>query len=101
MSAATQKTVPVRIFIVDDEPIVRESLGAWFRAEGYAVELASSAKQALERLATSDPDIFLLDIKMPGMDGSSSSSRSTRSNPELTVIIMTAFASVDTARGRR
>jgi DNA-binding NtrC family response regulator len=97
MSAATQKTVPVRIFIVDDEPIVRESLGAWFRAEGYAVELASSAKQALERLATSDPDIFLLDIKMPGMDGIELQKKIHEAKPEATIIIMTAYASVDTA----
>jgi DNA-binding NtrC family response regulator len=97
MSAATQKTVPVRIFIVDDEPIVRESLGAWFRAEGYAVELASSAKEALERLATSDPDIFLLDIKMPGMDGIELQKKIHEAKPEATIIIMTAYASVDTA----
>ena len=97
MSAATPKTVPVRIFIVDDEPIVRESLGAWFRAEGYAVELASSAKQALERLATSDPDIFLLDIKMPGMDGIELQKKIHEAKPEATIIIMTAYASVDTA----
>ncbi len=97
MSAATQKTVPVRIFIVDDEPIVRESLGAWFRAEGYTVELASSAKQALERLAASDPDIFLLDIKMPGMDGIELQKKIHEAKPEATIIIMTAYASVDTA----
>jgi len=97
MSAATQKTVPVRILIVDDEPIVRESLGAWFRAEGYAVELASSAKQTLERLATSDPDIFLIDIKMPGMDGLELQKKIHEAKPEATIIIMTAYASVDTA----
>jgi DNA-binding NtrC family response regulator len=97
MNAATPKTVPVRIFIVDDEPIVRESLGAWFRAEGYAVELASSAKQALERLAASDPDIFLLDIKMPGMDGIELQKKIREAKPDATIIIMTAYASVDTA----
>jgi DNA-binding NtrC family response regulator len=89
--------VPVRIFIVDDEPIVRESIGAWFRSEGYAVELADSAKQALERLATSDPDIFLLDIKMPGMDGIELQKKIHEAKPEATIIIMTAYASVDTA----
>jgi DNA-binding NtrC family response regulator len=97
MSAATLKTVPIRIFIVDDEPIVRESLGAWFRAEGYAVDLASSAKEALERLATSDPDICLLDIKMPGMDGIELQKKIHEAKPEATIIIMTAYASVDTA----
>ena len=69
MTMPTQGKGPVRIFIVDDEPIVRESLGSWFKAEGYEVELADSGKQALDRLAATDADIFLLDIKMPGMDG--------------------------------
>ena len=99
MTVQTQrKAAPaVRIFIVDDEPIVRESLGSWFKAEGYAVELADSGKQALEKLAATDADIFLLDIKMPGMDGIELQKKIREAKPDATVIIMTAYASVDTA----
>ncbi len=99
MTVQTQKKAapPVRIFIVDDEPIVRESLGSWFKAEGYSVELADSGKQALERLAATDAEIFLLDIKMPGMDGIELQKKIREAKPDATIIIMTAYASVDTA----
>jgi CheY-like chemotaxis protein len=59
----------IRILIVDDEPIVRTSLEHWFRDEGCVVETASSGKEALSKLAESEWDLFLLDIRMPGMDG--------------------------------
>ena len=97
MTMPTQGKGPVRIFIVDDEPIVRESLGSWFKAEGYEVELADSGKQALDRLAATDADIFLLDIKMPGMDGIELQKKIREAKPDSTIIIMTAYASVDTA----
>jgi DNA-binding NtrC family response regulator len=93
----TQGKGPARIFIVDDEPIVRESLGSWFKAEGYAVELADSGKQALDRLSATDAEIFLLDIKMPGMDGIELQKKIHEAKPDATVIMMTAYASVDTA----
>jgi two-component system, NtrC family, response regulator HydG len=96
MSAQKTKS-PVRIFIVDDEPIVRESLGKWFADEGYLVELADSGKHALDRLATVDAEVFLLDIKMPGMDGIELQKKVREIKPEATIIVMTAYASVDTA----
>jgi DNA-binding NtrC family response regulator len=85
------------ILIVDDELIVRDSLKAWFRDEGYGVEVASSAKEALERMARQDFDIFLVDIKMAGMDGLELQQRIRHVKPDATVIIMTAYASVETA----
>ena len=59
----------VRILIVDDEFSVRHSLTAWFEDEGYTVDVASSGKEALAKLAESKWDIFFLDLKMPGMSG--------------------------------
>ena len=97
MTMPTQGKGPVRIFIVDDELIVRESLGSWFKAEGYAVETADSGKQALDRLSATDAEIFLLDIKMPGMDGIELQKKIREAKPDATIIIMTAYASVDTA----
>ncbi len=97
MTMPTQEKAPVRIFIVDDELIVRESLGSWFKAEGYGVELADSGKQALDRLSATDADIFLLDIKMPGMDGIELQRKIREAKPDATIIVMTAYASVDTA----
>jgi DNA-binding NtrC family response regulator len=85
------------ILIVDDETIVCESLGNWFREDGYAVEVAASAREALEKLAARRWDIFLLDIRMLGMDGLELQRKIREAHPEATIIIMTAYASVETA----
>jgi DNA-binding NtrC family response regulator len=87
----------IRILIVDDEAIVRESLGNWLREEGYVVDVAGSGKETLQKLAESSYDIFLIDIKMPGMDGLQLQRRIREIAPEASIIIMTAYASVETA----
>jgi DNA-binding NtrC family response regulator len=86
-----------RILIVDDEAVVRDSLGDWFRDEGYEVDTADSAKVALEKLAHANWDIFLLDIRMPGVDGLELQRKLKQAQPGATVIIMTAYASVESA----
>ena len=85
------------ILVVDDELSVRDSLQAWFREEGYGVETAASGKEALERMARQDFDIYLLDIRMAGMDGLELQHRIREVKPDAAVIIMTAYASVETA----
>ena len=85
------------ILVVDDELSVRDSLRAWFSEEGYGVEVASSGKEALDRMARQDFDIYLLDIKMAGMDGLELQRRITEAKPGSAIIIMTAYASVETA----
>jgi DNA-binding NtrC family response regulator len=86
-----------RILIVDDETVVRESLGSWFRDEGYTVAVAGSAKAALEIVARESWDVFVIDIRMPGMDGLELQQRLREAQPDAAVIVMTAFASVETA----
>lgn len=85
------------ILIVDDELIVRESLTKWFREDGFRSEAAENAAAALRALQDSCWDIALVDIKMPGMDGIELLQRFKELKPDVTVIIITAFASVDTA----
>ena len=85
------------LLIVDDELIVRDSLGKWFREEGYEVGEAQSASEALTRLAERPWDLALVDIKMPGTDGIELQRRLHEIHPELLVIIMTGYASVETA----
>lgn len=85
------------ILIVDDEAVVRESLEQWFADEGYVVQAASSGKDALAILGRQRFDVALLDIKMPGMDGMELQQGIKASDPDLPVIIMTGYASVETA----
>jgi len=83
--------------IVDDEAIVRDSLGKWFREEGYEVGGAASASEALTRLGEGRWDLALVDIKMPGTDGIELQHRLKEIDPEMVTIIMTGYASVETA----
>jgi len=86
-----------KLLIVDDELSVRDSLGKWFHEEGYEVATAESANEALTRLAEQRWDVALVDIKMRGTDGIELQRRMHEIDPELTVIMMTGYASVETA----
>jgi DNA-binding NtrC family response regulator len=90
-------TKRISILIVDDEESVRDSLFNWFTDDGYQVACAENAKKALSLLDEREFDIVLADIKMPGMDGMELHQRIKTLAREPVVIIMTAFASVDTA----
>jgi DNA-binding NtrC family response regulator len=87
----------ISILIVDDEESVRDSLYNWFIEDGYHVESAESAMKALKMLESESFDIVLADIKMPGMDGLEMLRRIKLLKAESIVIVMTAFATVDTA----
>jgi len=87
----------IKILIVDDEEVVRSSLRSWFEEEGYAVEAAAGGKEALVKLTEKTWDLFILDIKMPGMDGLELQNKIKEAFPSAVIIIMTAYASVDTA----
>jgi two-component system response regulator HydG len=86
-----------KLLIVDDELSVRDSLGKWFREEGYETGTAESASEALTRLAEKHWDLALLDIKMRGTDGIELQRRLHEMDPGLIVIMMTGYASVETA----
>ncbi len=86
-----------RLLIVDDELTVRDSLGKWFREEGYEIGTAESAGGALTRMAEGHWDLALLDIKMRGTDGIELQRRLRELDPDLIVIMMTGYASVETA----
>jgi len=86
-----------KILIVDDETVVRDSLGKWFSSEGYLARPVASAREALESITDTEYDVALIDIKMPGMDGMELQSRLREADPDLSVIIMTGYASVETA----
>jgi DNA-binding NtrC family response regulator len=85
------------LLVVDDELIVRDSLDKWFREEGYDVTVAESAQDALAKMAAKRYDLALVDIKMPGTDGVELQRRMHEIDPDMLVIIMTGYASVETA----
>jgi DNA-binding NtrC family response regulator len=87
----------ISILIVDDEESVRDSLYNWFTEDGYHVECAENATKALSALDDGNYDIILADIKMPGMDGLEMLKRIKSLKKESVVIMMTAFATIDTA----
>lgn len=87
----------IKILVVDDEYSVRSSLARWFESDGFTVDAAASAEEAMDKLSKTDFNIVLLDVKLPGMDGLELNRRIHRVNKEMIVIIMTAYASVESA----
>jgi two-component system, NtrC family, response regulator HydG len=85
------------LLVVDDELIVRDSLDKWFQEEGYEVTVAENAHEALTKMAAKHFDLALVDIKMPGTDGVELQRRMHEVDSEMLVIIMTGYASVETA----
>jgi two-component system response regulator HydG len=85
------------ILIVDDEPVITQSLSRWLAEDGYAVGTASSAAEALRRFQEKRWDLAFLDIMMPGMDGLELQHRLHEIDPHLQVVVMTGYSSVDSA----
>jgi len=92
-----QERKKFRILVVDDELIVRDSLKEILDEEGYTVEMAESGPKALEELSKQPYQLMLLDIKMPGMDGVEVLQKAKETHPDLSVVMMTAYATVETA----
>jgi DNA-binding NtrC family response regulator len=86
-----------RILIVDDEASVRNSLRDWFQEDGFSVETAEDGNAALQKMHAGPFDIVLVDLKMPGMDGITLEKRIRKIDSDAQIIILTAFASVETA----
>jgi DNA-binding NtrC family response regulator len=89
--------IMTKILVVDDKEQMRDVLRKFLAAEGYAVTVAANGREALEQLNRAQFDLVLSDIKMPGMDGEELLDEILQSNPQATVILMTAFGSIEAA----
>ncbi|HEX6161498.1 MAG TPA: sigma-54 dependent transcriptional regulator [Thermoanaerobaculia bacterium] len=87
----------MRILIVDDEEVLRDVLDAVLRREGFEVVLAASGEEALSVLDTEEVDLIILDVMLPGISGIDTLRAIRISNPDLPVIVITAFSSIDGA----
>jgi DNA-binding NtrC family response regulator len=88
---------PTKILVVDDEKLIRWSSSERLQRDGYEVLAAESGEQALELVAQSTPDLMLLDVRLPGIDGLSTLQRALGLHPDLAVIMMSAHSTVDIA----
>ena len=85
------------ILVVDDEPKICEFLGILLGREGYQTDSAFNASDALARIERNSYDLVLTDLKMPGMDGFELITRLKKIRPDLPVIMITGYATVETA----
>jgi two-component system response regulator AtoC len=85
------------VLVVDDELLIRKSLGKVFRERGYAVEVASTGAEGLERVSSFRPQVMILDMRLPDTDGLTVLRRARQLDPLLQVIVITAFGDVQSA----
>ena len=90
-------TIPPAILVVDDEPVIRDTLAEFLQQEGYEVRTCGSGEEALKLTGERLFDIVLCDINLPGLDGLDVLEQLGRTSPETFVILITAYATVDTA----
>lgn len=84
-----------KVLIVDDQNGIRVLLMEVFSGEGYEAYQASNGKEALELVQQVTPDIVLLDMKIPGMDGLEILKQIKQMKPDMNVIMMTAYGELD------
>ncbi len=85
------------IHIVDDDPLILESLSEFLELEGYEVSVFTSAEDAQLAIVKDTPDIILLDLRLPGMDGLEYLEIIKKQYPEIEILMVTGYADVTTA----
>jgi DNA-binding response OmpR family regulator len=88
-AAPTADARPLRVLVVDDEPMVREVVTAYLERDGFVVAAVADGRAALDVLAASSPDLVVLDVMLPEVDGFDVLSRLRRQS-EVPVILLTA-----------
>lgn len=86
-----------RVLVVDDEPAICWAMQRMGESSGMEIATAPSAEQALQAIAKQTPDVVLLDVRLPGMDGLSAVSCFRQQLPDVPIVIMTAHGDLETA----
>ncbi len=93
----TDNNKKYHILVVDDEPLIRESLYEILRIEGYSVKMASTAEEALKLLASHPIDVVVTDFKLPRMNGLEMLGQIKKDFPKTEVIMITGYGSIESA----
>lgn len=86
----------MKIMVVDDEPFIREMMEEFLSLQGHDAFSASSGEEAISQLADKDPDMVLLDIWLPGINGLETLARIKEVNPKVRIVMLSAFGDEDT-----
>jgi len=86
---------PGKILVVDDDPEVRMATRDFLSSKGYEVVVAEGGREALRLLDASPPDVVLLDVAMPDLDGMETLKRIVATHPTMPVIMVTANADIE------
>jgi DNA-binding NtrC family response regulator len=85
------------ILVVDDELLIRDLLYDYFSGQGWSISVTESGEEALDILKEKKIDLVLTDIRMPKMDGLALASEVRQAHPDIPVVVMTGYPSVETA----
>ncbi|MCE9525205.1 MAG: response regulator, partial [Planctomycetales bacterium] len=91
--------MPANVLIVDDEESICWGLSRLLQSEGHTASIASSAEEAMARVAESPPDLIVMDVRLPGMDGLAAMRQLRSQGNEVPIVVITAFGNLETAVG--
>ena len=87
----------LNVLIIEDEPVLAKNICAYLVRYGYEVRLAATAEAGLSELKNFRPDVIVLDFNLPGMNGLEALTKIRAIDPEIKVIMMTGYGSIDLA----
>ncbi|MCK5082389.1 MAG: response regulator, partial [Candidatus Omnitrophica bacterium] len=97
MTTSKERNKKFRILVVDDEPLIRESLYEILRIEGYRVQMAQGGKEALQLMSKNEFDVVVTDFKLPKMSGMDLLEVVKKDFSKTEVIMITGYGSIETA----